>query len=244
MTETVSELLRGDFHVHSTFSDDATSTIAENVAAAAAVGLAELRLIDHVRQSTTWVPDFLAEVNREPARDGLTVFTGVEAKILNSLGEVDIPSDLVIGRGGVDAIVIADHQFPGLDGPWSPEGTKRRMTEGLSSSDALDLLVGALIGAMNRFESGQLAHCFSILPKIGLDESELTDEHLSAWAATAAKTHTLIEVNEKWGCPGSRAIRAALAAGARVVASTDSHVALEVGRYDRVKTIMLGAGAL
>ncbi|MEP6479903.1 MAG: PHP domain-containing protein, partial [Rhodoglobus sp.] len=44
--------LSGDYHVHSTFSDDASSTIAENIAAAHAAGLTELRLIDHVRRST------------------------------------------------------------------------------------------------------------------------------------------------------------------------------------------------
>jgi putative hydrolase len=231
-------LLRGDFHVHSTWSDDATSTISENVAAAAAAGLAELRLIDHVRRSTTWVPEFLAEVRREPARDGLVIRTGVEAKILNSSGDLDVPDDLVVGRGGVDAIVIADHQFPGADGPWSPEVTRGKLADGLATSDALDLLVGALIGAMRATSSGQLAHCFSILPKIGLSEDDLGDDHLAAWAAAAAETGTLIEVNEKWGCPGPRAIRAALDAGAAIVASTDSHVATEVGKYDRVAEIL------
>ena len=44
--------LRGDHHVHSTFSDDAVSTIEENVMAAVAAGLAELRLVEHVRADT------------------------------------------------------------------------------------------------------------------------------------------------------------------------------------------------
>ena len=243
MTESIPDRLRGDFHVHSTFSDDARSSISENVAAAAAAGLTELRLIDHVRRSTTWVPDFLAEVKREPAREGLAILTGVEAKILNSRGDLDTPAHLVVGRGGIDAVVIADHQFPGTDGPWSPEATRDRIANGLVASDALDLLIGALVGAMNNTDGGQLAHCFSILPKIGLDEGQLTEDHLATWAATAASTGTLIEVNEKWGCPGPRAIRAALDAGARVVASTDSHVASDVGRYDRVATVLREAGA-
>lgn len=226
--------LRGDFHVHSTFSDDAVSTIAENIAAASAVGLTELRLIDHVRASTTWVPEFVAAVAAEQVPEGLTVFTGVEAKIMNSAGDVDLPP----GLGGIDAIVIADHQFPGTNGPWSPDETRQRIAEGLAPHDALDLLIGALVGAMDRTPNAQLAHCFSILPKIGLSESDLTDEHLSVWAATAARTGTLIEVNEKWACPGPRAVSAAFGAGARIVASTDAHIASDVGRYDRVVTIL------
>ena len=232
------DLLRGDYHVHSTFSDDATSTIDENLAAAAAIGLSEIRLIDHVRQSTSWVPDFLAAVAAAPAHEGLTVMTGVEAKILNARGELGIPPGLVVGPGGVDAIVIADHQFPGFDGPWTPEDTRARIATGLSVSDALDLLVGATVAAMESVESGQLAHCFSILPKIGLSEDDLTDQQLQTWAQAAASSETLIEINEKWGCPGPRALRAAVAAGARLVASTDSHVSTDVGRYDVVRSIL------
>ena len=39
-----SDLLLGDFHVHSTFSDDARSTLAENIAAAHAAGLGLARI--------------------------------------------------------------------------------------------------------------------------------------------------------------------------------------------------------
>jgi len=233
--------LTGDYHVHSTFSDDAHSTIAENLAAAASVGLTRIRLIDHVRQSTTWVPEFLSAVAATPKPDGLTVLTGVEAKILNARGELDLPPGLVVGKDGVDAIVIADHQFPGTDGAWSPDDTKARLAAGLSVADALDLLVGATIAAMESVEFGQLAHCFSILPKIGLTEDDLSDAQLESWAQGAARTGTLIEVNEKWACPGPRALRAAIAAGANLVASTDSHTATEVGRYDVVAQLLEGA---
>ena len=147
MNQRVDTRLRGDFHVHSQFSDDATSTMAENLAAAAAVGLTQIRLIDHVRQSTTWVPEYLAAIAALKPVDGLSILTGVEAKILNAAGDLDIPSDLVVGAGGVDAIVIADHQFPGPDGAWTPEQTKARIAHGLAESDALDLLVEGFLQA-------------------------------------------------------------------------------------------------
>jgi putative hydrolase len=231
-------LLAGDFHVHSTHSDDAVSTLAENIAAASSVGLRELRLVDHVRSSTTWVPEFVRSVAAERIPEGLTVVTGVEAKILDSRGTLDIPPGLLIGPGGVDAVLIADHQFPGTDGPWSPRATIDRLDAGLAVGDALDLLVAAIVAAMHSVAAAQLAHCFSILPKIGLSETDLTDEHLAVWGAQAALTGTLIEVNEKWACPGPRALAAALAAGAVLVASTDSHIATDVGRYSAVPRLL------
>ena len=228
------DALRGDHHVHSTFSDDAVSTMAENVAAASAIGLTTLRLVDHVRRSTTWVPEYLTAVQALHVPDGLTVLTGVEAKILDASGALDIP-DL---PSGIDRILIADHQFPGADGPLSPSTVRERIASGWSADDVLDQLISALISAMRRHPGNQLAHCFSILPKIGLSEDDLGSERVAAWAQSAAETDTLVEVNEKWACPGPALLGALHRAGAEIVASTDSHVASEVGRYARVTELL------
>lgn len=230
--------LRGDHHVHSTFSDDAVSTLAENVEAAAAAGLSTVRLVDHVRQSTTWVPEYLAAVRALSVPDGLEVLTGVEAKILDASGALDIP----VLPEGIDRILIADHQFPGIDGPLGPTAVRERIADGWAADDVLDQLVGALIASMRRHPGNQLAHCFSILPKIGLSEDDLGDERIAAWARAAAETDTLVEVNEKWGCPGIRSLAALRRAGAQIVASTDSHVATDVGRYSRVLELLDAEG--
>ncbi len=159
-------VLRGDHHVHSTFSDDAVSTLAQNVDAAVAAGLTTLRLVDHVRQSTTWVPEYLAAVRALRVPDGLTVLSGVEAKILDAAGSLDIP----VLPEGIDRILIADHQFPGTDGLPRPLDRAR--------SDRRGVGPGRRAGSVRRrahrdhasVPGNQLAHCFSILPKIGLSE--------------------------------------------------------------------------
>ncbi|KAM9866019.1 phosphatase YcdX [Leucobacter aridicollis] len=238
MSETAPRVLGGDFHVHSTFSDDARSSLAENVAAAAAAGLHTVRLVDHVRQSTEWVPDYLAAVAALEVPDGLTVLTGVEAKVLNTAGELDIPAL----PAGIDRILIADHQFPTPDGPIGPAAVVERIAAGWSPDDALDSLITALVAAMERYPGNQLAHCFSILPKVELSQADLSQDQLVAWARAAARTDTHVEVNEKWACPGPRALAALRAAGATVVASTDSHDAETVGRYARVRDLLAAAG--
>ncbi|MGY2004612.1 histidinol-phosphatase [Blastococcus sp. SYSU DS1024] len=228
------DLLLTDHHVHSTWSDDAVSAPMENLVAARDTGLASIRMVDHVRTTTTWVPGFLAEVAALPRVEGLEVLTGVEAKILDASGRLDVPEGLVVGPGGVDRILIADHQFPGPDGPWSPRRTLEEIAGGLPAQDALSILVDATVRAMERAGRGQLAHLFSLLPKIGMHESELLDEHVAAIADAAVRTGTTVEVNEKWRCPGPRVVLALAAAGVALVGSTDSHEAATVGRYSWV----------
>ncbi|MGM1017389.1 MAG: PHP domain-containing protein [Actinomycetota bacterium] len=230
----MSAILRGDHHVHSTFSDDAVSTLEENVGAAHAAGLRTLRLVDHVRRSTDWVPEYLAAVRALRVPEGLSVLTGVEAKILDAAGTLDIPPL----PDGIDRILIADHQFPTDDGPVGPTAVRERMEAGWAADDVLDAFVTSVIASMRRYPGNQLAHCFSILPKIGLAENQLGAERLEAWARAAAETDTLVEVNEKWGCPEPASLAALRVAGAEIVASTDSHVASDVGRYARVREIL------
>jgi putative hydrolase len=237
--------LHGDHHVHSRFSDDAESTLAENVRAAHAVGLTELRLVDHVRTSTSWVPEFLTAVatlsaadRRASTDDGppLIIRSGVEAKILDANGRLDLPAGLTTGGRAdqVDRVLIADHQYPGPDEPWSPSRVLAERAAGLSDAIVLDTVVHATIRAMRQVEHAQLAHLFSLLPKIGLHEDDLLDDHLIALAGAAVSTGTWVEVNEKWGCPGTRVIRALDQVGVILVAATDSHHCRDVGQYERV----------
>jgi putative hydrolase len=227
-------LTRTDHHVHSTWSDGGSITTWGNLVAARDAGLASVRMVDHVRTSTTHVPEFLAEVAALPRVAGLEVLTGVEATILDASGRLDVPADLVVGAGGVDRVLIADHAFPGPDGPWSPRRTREEIERGLHPQDALDMLVTATVRAMGQVPRAQLAHLFSLLPGIGLHESALSDDHLGAIASAAVRTGTTVEVNEKWRCPGPRVVLAFACAGVTLVGATDSSEASTVGRYSWV----------
>ncbi|MDG4824696.1 PHP domain-containing protein [Asanoa sp. WMMD1127] len=210
-----------DHHVHSRWSDDAVDTVDDNLAAAAARGVRVVCISDHVRRATTWVPDYVADVRRAAATSPVTVLCGVEAKLLDATGRLDLPPNLP----PLDRVLIADHQFPGPDGPVPPESVR------LPPAAAIDVLVGATVAAMRRTPWAQLAHLFSLLPKMGIDEDEVGADHLALLAATARDTGTVVEVNEKWRCPGPAAVAAFRAAGVTVVTSTDSHRAADVGVY-------------
>lgn len=259
-----------DYHVHSVFSDGA-STLAENVQAAAERGLRTLCLVDHVRSGTCWVADFVRAVRPLRARDGIRILTGVEAKILDRAGRLDLPGDL----DGIDLVLIADHQFPGDGGPVDPQVMRAALAAGeVSPHDVIGCLVTATANAVRTAAAQSaarqavpqaaapravpqlaapapapaqsaarplIAHLFSVLPKMGLDESQVPDWMLGRLADQARLAGALLEVNEKWGCPSARTVQAFSGVGVAVVASTDSHDCANVGRYARVRQILADA---
>jgi putative hydrolase len=234
-----------DHHVHSTFSDDAVSTLAENVDTARQRGLRAICLADHVRCSTAWVPEFVSAVDALRPVPGLEVLAGVEAKILDRTGRLDLPAD--IAGPGPDVVLIADHQFPGDLGPVHPRAMRDAICSGLvTAGEVIECLIDATAGALAAvvLQLGarpQLAHLFSILPKMGLDESHVPDQAIGQLARQARIAGARLEVNEKWACPSARTVRAFAEAGVPLVASTDSHNCRDVGRYAWVGQIADGA---
>ncbi|HEY3907271.1 MAG TPA: PHP domain-containing protein [Streptosporangiaceae bacterium] len=240
-----------DFHVHSTFSDDGASTLAENVETAQERGLSTLCLADHVRRDTAWLPEFLGAVSAYRRLDGLAVLAGVEAKILDAAGHLDLPPGLrgrhadADAADGLDLVLIADHQFPGEGGPVHPARLRTAIEQReLSAQEAIEQLVKATVRAAAHAKKTGLrplvAHLFSLLPKSGLAEDQVPQPLLRELAAGLADSEAMVEVNEKWRCPSARTIGALRAAGVPIVAGSDSHHRRDIGRYASVRTVASG----
>ena len=151
-----------DHHVHSTFSDDAVSTVAENVRAARDRGLRVVCLADHVRQSSPWVPEFVAAVRELRPAPGLEVLAGVEAKILNGAGELDLPPSLP----GVDRVLIADHQYPGEHGPVPPQDMRDALgRRQCSAAEVIGGLIEATLGGLERAPCRSWPTCSACCPR-------------------------------------------------------------------------------
>jgi len=229
-----------DFHVHSTFSDG-VSTLAENVAAARERGLRTLCLVDHVRRDTAWVPDFIAAVEQYRHQPGLRVLAGVEAKILDSTGQLDIPPDLG-SRVGIDLVLVADHRFPADNGPVHPAEVRAAIAYGgMTAAEAIERLCEATANSLRSGFQPLLAHLFSLLPKIGLNEAMVPDPLLTHLAKRVAHAGAMIEVNEKWSCPSPRTVAAMANAGVSLVAGTDSHQCRNIGVYESVRLTVSAA---
>ncbi len=228
------ELLLEDHHVHSTFSDG-KSTVEENIARCEALGLKHLGCVDHVRQDSEYMPAYIAAVQSLRKTTEVSLTIGVEAKILDHGGALDLPER---GLEGIDRVYIADHQFPWTDGPRSPREVKAWIEEGRETADrCVRVLVEATANSVRGYTRHQtiLAHLFSILPKVGLTEDAITDDLLEALAVDVREAGAIVEISERWRCPSVRTLRAMQRADVPIICSTDSHSADSIGRYEYVR---------
>jgi len=227
-----------DMHVHSTFSDGA-DRIEDNIAEAEALGLSALGCVDHVRADTAWVPDYVAAVEALRATTGLELSCGIEAKLLDTTGALDLPDDIE----GVDAIYAADHQVPLPEGPTHPREVRERIERGdLAAADVLGAILTSTARALDRPQRVVIAHFLSILPKIGLSEEEVPADGLDALAEEARRTGQRIEISERWRCPSAATLRPFRARGVPIVLSTDSHRRGTIGRYDHCLSVLRELG--
>ena len=218
---------RADMHVHSTFSDG-RDRIEDNIAECESLGLTALGCVDHVRADTDWVPDYVAAVERLRETTAVELRCGIEAKLLDTTGALDLPEHF----DGVDAIYAADHQVPLDEGPTHPREVKRRIEEGeMSAEEVVDAILTSTLRALDRPERVVIAHFGSILPKIGLSETDLPADGLDRLAAETARTGQEIEISERWRCPSATTLRPFVRHGVPVALSTDSHKRETIGRY-------------
>ena len=86
-----------DLHMHTTTSDG-HAPLADMIAQAERLDLSGMGVSDHVRSDTDWVPEYVRAVRSARRRAALPVRCGVEAKILDTRGRLDLPHALA----GVD----------------------------------------------------------------------------------------------------------------------------------------------
>lgn len=228
LTQHMAHYIQEDLHVHSTWSDG-RATIEENVATAERLGLKRLGLVDHVRHDTTWVPDFVRAVDALRDSTRVELVCGVETRMLNEYGAMDLPDDL----SGVDRVYIADHRLPLGSKCLTPKEVRiLRRCSATSSREIIAALVRASIASMRSCPlPAVLAHWGSILPKVEVDPRLVTEAQLDQLAEAALDTGTWVEVDERWKAPCSTTVTGLASRGVPIVFSSDAHRSEHIGQY-------------
>jgi putative hydrolase len=83
-----------DYHVHSSYNDHSSPdlTVRNALETAEKLGLRTLAFTEHVRRSSTWIPQYIHEIRSYSLRSKVKVITGFEAKILAD-GSIDCLED-------------------------------------------------------------------------------------------------------------------------------------------------------
>ena len=228
-------IITEDMHIHSTFSDG-MGTVEENVQAAIAAGMTKMCCVDHVRRDTEWLPAYVKEVLRIRAlySDQIEVLIGIEAKFLNQSGDLDMPADL---PDGIDHILAADHRFPLDDRVIHPDEVKEIILANvIDKKNLFRCLTDAIVNSMEKHPGVIIAHFLSILPKVGLLESEYPKEMMEEISVKATETRSMLEMNERWKCPSGTFISYYMQRCNRVIFGTDSHSPGSIGKFDWINS--------
>ena len=148
---------------------------------------------------------------------------------MDAYGRLDLPP----GLEGVDAVYAASLQAPSPDGPMNPRSTRKRIDEGELDPDmVLRWMVDGTAAALHHHEHIVIAHLFSVLAELGIEEGDVPLDLVDALARAASETDARIEVNEHWRCPTMRTLRPFLRHRVPLLLSSGSHDNETIGRYD------------
>jgi len=97
-----------DLHIHTSFVDGEAG-IKEIIQYAEHKGLQTIAFTEHARRSSTYLPEYLGEIKLYAFQTGIKVLKGVEVKIINLSGEIDVSPGVI---DDLDIILGVIHRFP------------------------------------------------------------------------------------------------------------------------------------
>lgn len=208
-----------DTHTHTILSGHAHSTLMENAAAAARIGLKGFVLTDHGPAIPAAPPDFnLGTLEFLPESiDGVRVYHGVEANIVDYEGKIDIREKY---------IKLIDFVIAGIHEVVIRTGGLKKDTE-------------AVLGALNNKYVDIISHPDN--PSYSLDYEAVVKE--------AARLNKLMEVNDhsfeyrKGGIENAMIyLPMCRRLGVRVAVSSDAHSAFGMGRFGSALRVLAQIG--
>lgn len=204
-----------DTHTHTVLSGHAHSTIMENAAAAAKIGLKGIVMSDHGPTIQCAPPDYNIGTYAYLPRyiEGVKIYHGIEANVIDFKGTIDI-REKYIHR--LEYVIAGMHEVV------IRTGGKNKDTD-------------ALLGAINNKYVDIIAHPDN--PSYEIDYAALVSE--------AAKLNKLLEVNDhsfeyrKGSIPNAEVfLKLCKKHGVRVAVSSDAHSAFGIGLHGTAIKVM------
>ena len=212
-----------DMHIHSSFSDGKNS-ILEMASVAHKLGIKKICFTDHVRKDSTWFNNYILEIERVRKLVPIEICIGVEAKIIDFNGNLDVPDNLPKEVSRVAAI----HRITDGKGGYISKSDSNLV----QSEYALECWFNALEGLGKNKEVSRIAHPFSMIPFL---KPKMDDGFWKRLETIFDRSNYSIELNFKYDnsfVPDSFWKRYK----DRLIIGSDSHSIEDLQRYpDKVK---------
>ncbi len=225
-----------DAHVHTGFAGGRDS-VGVVVAAADQVGLTTLTFADQAGPDTTWLPAYADAVRRARPRTAMTLRVAAEVEIVGPDGWLALPADL----SQLEALSVAVSRLPLPAGSLSAREVRALLATGdLATDQVAEILVRATVLGLeraSRYAPTQLARPLGLLAQVGLDDSVISPDLVSALADACRQTGTTVEISEAWRNPSARLVAILRAAAVTLVPASDARYAAEVGRWQYLRRV-------
>ena len=210
-----------DFHMHTKWTDGAQSA-QEMHAQAIAQGLKYILFSEHARKTSgSWFNEFAAEVRALP-KDQCLALVGVESKVDDFDGSIDINHEVL---QTVDMIMASVHRFPGETGNVMGKGK-------VTGEEAINIEYRLIMAVLENPDVDILGHPFGMSHRrFGVS---VPDRLFKEVIAKAAKTGVAVEINSHYHTNPWELVDWCQEAGALISLGSNAHNVSEVGRIKRV----------
>lgn len=209
-----------DFHMHTNWTDGAHSS-ADMHAAAVKKGLKSVLFSEHARRTSgDWFFQFAEEVRSLPQEHCQTL-VGVESKIDNLDGELDLAPAIA---DCVDLVMASVHRFPGEEG--IVKGTAN-----YSAEEAIQLELRLTLAAIENPLVDIIGHPFGM--SLRRFRFKVPDECFLEVITKAARFDVAIEINPHYHTDLWKIAGWSKEAGAPLSLGSNAHNVSEVGRVQQ-----------
>ncbi len=218
-------MIYGDYHVHSNYSRDAESGIAEQIQSATAKGLKQIAITDHASCHTYGMSDSvmrneIASVECEAKKAQISVLKGIEANLIDQSGKIDVPKKY---HEYLDIIVLGCHKS--CKGGLFARLRHAKMFGG--SNKNIEKNTDAYIKALEENKVNIVAHPNYAVPVDVVRLAEYCKEH-----------NIFFEINSRKNCIDDETFKAVIATGVMFILDSDAHRDVDVGNVRLGLTIM------
>jgi len=209
-----------DFHMHTNFTDGRSSP-EEMVARAVELELSAITFSEHVNRTSDWFDGFRERIQSVKSNSALRVFVGLETKINNFMGEMDVSAALI---KNADLVVGVVHRYPDHNGRLIPIDDMKH----LEMTQAAETEFGLALKILEAEPVDVLGHPFGVFSNFF---GTFPEQMMRQLCEKAVERNKAIEINTKYLVNPETLMALLREINPLVSIGSDAHHFSEIGRH-------------